>query len=96
MSLPPERNPAALNTRRTNQRMAAVIELMGVNAAEGGVSLHFTPNPEVGEVVLDGVGIYRCILNLVSNDIDACELKKQSVAGRTRRSVGAMAPWVQL
>ena len=29
--------------------------------------------PDLGQVTLDPKGIYRCILNLVSNAIDACD-----------------------
>lgn len=49
-----------------------VCGLMDVTANEYGVKIVRRFDPEIGEVFLDPRGIHRCVLNLVSNAIDAC------------------------
>ena len=49
-----------------------VCGLMEARAREYGVEISKDFDPSLGEVRLDPKGIHRCLLNLVSNAIDAC------------------------
>ena len=51
--------------------LAAVCELMTAKAAEVGVLLAVDADPDLAHVVLDAKAIQRCVLNLVSNALDA-------------------------
>lgn len=55
-----------------NEIIESTCSLMAPKAAEKGACVSWTPNPLLGEVVLDPKGIRRCLLNLVSNAVDAC------------------------
>ena len=55
-----------------NDIATEVCELMQAVAKENDVALVTELAPEIGEVVLDPRSLYRCLLNLVSNAIDAC------------------------
>ena len=57
-----------------NEIVEAVCDLMAQKAAEKGVTVTWTPNPKLNEVELDPKGIQRCLLNLVSNAVDACDV----------------------
>jgi signal transduction histidine kinase len=56
---------------------------MTVRAREQKVELAFDPGDSIPAVTLDQQGIYRCVLNLVSNAIAACETDGGAVAVRT-------------
>lgn len=56
-----------------NELADSVVELMQTKAKECNVALSFTPDTSLGEVNADQKGIYRSILNLVSNAIDASQ-----------------------
>jgi len=64
----PECMPADIN-----EIVQGICDLMGQKAAQRGVTISWTPNPGLSEVVLDPKGIRRCLLNLVSNAVDACD-----------------------
>ncbi len=49
-----------------------VCKLMDLKAKESDVEIVRSFDPTMGEVSLDPRGIHRCLLNLVSNAIDAC------------------------
>lgn len=49
-----------------------VCDLMELSAREFGIKLDRNFDPGLGEVSLDPKGIHRCVLNLVSNAMDAC------------------------
>jgi len=49
-----------------------VMEVMAENAAENEVELAKDLSPAIGEVMLDPKSLHRCLLNMVSNAIDAC------------------------
>ncbi len=49
-----------------------VCELMESRAKEHGIEIARDVDSNIGEVYLDPKGIHRCLLNLVSNAIDAC------------------------
>jgi len=57
-----------------NEVVMEVLELMCEKARISGVVFERKLNPELGLVHMDKTAIYRCLLNLVSNAIDACTL----------------------
>ncbi len=66
-----QREPTDINKICTD-----VAELMSENAKQKGADILLDLQPDIGQVILDPKGIYRCILNLVSNAIDACDKSK--------------------
>ncbi len=67
-----------------------VCELMDSKAKECGIEIVRGFDPTIGEVSIDPKGIYRCLLNIVSNAIDACtsdenQDKEHRVQVTTRR-----------
>ncbi len=77
----PEYQPADVNAI-----VQAVCDLLAERAADAGAELVFDPAPGLGNVFIDPRGIKRCVLNLVSNAIDACE---EIEGGRVTASVSA-------
>lgn len=61
-----------------NELAGSVVELMQTKAKECNVALSFTPDTSLGEVTADQKGVYRSILNLVSNAIDASQDKENT------------------
>lgn len=59
-----------------------VFHLMTGRAAEEHVALRVDLSDGLGRVYLDPEGIYCCLLNLVSNALDACAAKDDSGGGR--------------
>jgi signal transduction histidine kinase len=55
-----------------NRPAQEVFELMLPHAREHGVSLEMDLNEDLPQVWFDREGIHRCLLNLVTNAIDAC------------------------
>ncbi len=47
-------------------------DLLQDDAAERGISIVLELSEDIGNVTIDPQGIYRCLLNFVSNSIDAC------------------------
>jgi signal transduction histidine kinase len=68
-----------------NQVCRGVVEFVGQKAAQKNVEVLFNPSFDQCETFLDSTGIYRCILNLVSNAIDACD-KSQGVVEITTQT----------
>jgi len=62
----PEIKPADIN-----QVCSDIVALMKDKAAEKSVELVQALQPDIGEIVLDPKAIYRCVLNLVGNAVDA-------------------------
>jgi two-component system NtrC family sensor kinase len=58
-----------------------VCELMNLKAKESGLEIVRDLDPTIGEVCLDPKGIHRCLLNLVSNAIDACMCEQDEGKG---------------
>ncbi|MBN2375903.1 MAG: HAMP domain-containing histidine kinase [Sedimentisphaerales bacterium] len=56
-----------------NDLAKQVCELMTERAAEKQVNIKFMPHSSLPDVTLDPTHFYRCLLNLVSNALDACE-----------------------
>jgi len=74
-------------TVEANSVAAEVTELLQERAKNEGKLLQFLPDEELGEVEIDAKAIYRCLLNLVTNAIDACPEKGGEVQVRTHRAV---------
>ena len=55
-----------------NKPAQDVYDLILPNARENGVTLNLSLDKRLSEVWLDPEGIHRCLLNLVTNAIDAC------------------------
>ncbi|GMR06416.1 MAG: hypothetical protein BMS9Abin25_1010 [Gammaproteobacteria bacterium] len=62
-----------------NEIPGSVVELMQQRAQEQGSELRFTPDESLDKITVDPKGIYRCILNLISNALDACKEKSGAV-----------------
>ncbi len=60
-----------------------VVELLREKAKEKGVDLQFTQDEDLGDVMLDGKAIYRGLLNLVTNALDACPPESGKVEVKT-------------
>jgi PAS domain S-box-containing protein len=58
-----------------NELVMEVLELMEGRAKTAGVQLHQELQPNPQKVRVDKAAIHRCLLNLVSNAIDACTLE---------------------
>jgi len=58
-----------------NELVSEVLELVCQRAKLAGVSLARELDPDLKPVAMDRTGIYRCLLNLVSNAVDACTLE---------------------
>jgi len=55
-----------------NDLAEQVTALVSDRAGEAGLTLTFTPADDLDEVMTDPTQFYRCLLNLVSNAVDAC------------------------
>jgi len=66
----------------------SVIELMQTKAGERQITLAFQPDKAIDEVVIDPKGIYRCVLNLISNALDADEEEGSRVTVTSRQITG--------
>lgn len=69
-----------------NELVESVVALMKTRAEEKSITLTMEPDEEMEETILDQKGIYRCVLNLASNAIDACEAEGAEVTLRTNAS----------
>ncbi len=56
-----------------NELAEQICQLLTERARNQGVTIVFTPAPGLGEVRTDPTQFYRCLLNLVSNAVEACE-----------------------
>ena len=62
-----------------NDLIVSVVELMQAKANEHSVALSFKPDKSIREITIEPKGIYRSVLNLVSNAIDASKDKKNAM-----------------
>jgi len=69
-----------------NEMVGSVIELMNTKAGEINSSLKFEPDDGLTAAEIDSKAMYRCVLNLVSNALDACEETQGGVTVRTLRN----------
>lgn len=76
-----------------NDLAEQVARLLEDRAGEKGVSIECVPAAGLGDVLVDPTHFYRCLLNLMSNAIDACEggdrvrVRLYRAAGRDRVTV---------
>jgi histidine kinase len=76
-----------------NRIAAKVVELFKDKAEISGIRLHFEPQSDVPPAFLDEEGIHTCLVNLVSNALDACETSDKpnpEITVRTRDEGGAL------
>lgn len=55
-----------------NDIITSLCNLMEIKAKDKNISISWTPNSSLSKIMLDPKGIQRCLLNLISNAIDAC------------------------
>jgi PAS domain S-box-containing protein len=55
-----------------NEVVREVCDLVRDEAVESGVALETEPDPAIGRVAMDSRMVHRCLLNLLSNAVDAC------------------------
>ncbi len=67
-----------------NDLLRSVVELMQPAARERKLALSVEPYADPGPVLLDKDGIHHCVLNLVSNALDACEEEGAAVTVAAR------------
>jgi two-component system NtrC family sensor kinase len=60
-----------------------VVDLLRKKASDKGIDLQFFPDENIGNIKLDGKAMYRGILNLVTNAIDACPPEEGKVEVKT-------------
>jgi len=72
LSYSKEREPE-YETVDVNELVKSVCELMEQKGKEKNISMQFLPEESLNEVEIDAKGVKRCVLNLISNAIDACE-----------------------
>jgi signal transduction histidine kinase len=66
-----------------NSIHAEVVDLLREKAKAKGVDLQFMPDKNLGKVMLDGKAIYRGLLNLITNALDACPSEGGKVEVKT-------------
>ncbi len=66
-----------------NRVLWDLVELLKEKAAAKGVELMFEPDETFGEVMIDSKAIYRAILNLLTNAVDACPSQAGKVLLKT-------------
>lgn len=59
-------------TTNINNLVKSIVDLMQTKALEKNLTLLLQIDRDIGNIYIDGKGIYRAILNIVSNAIDAC------------------------
>ena len=67
-----------------NKVCGDVAHLMEEKGREKNVEVSLALDDNIGEIVLDPKGIFRCVLNLVGNAVDACDKEAGSVRLGTR------------
>jgi signal transduction histidine kinase len=60
-----------------NDLISSLADMMEMKAKERNVCISWTQNTSLRKMVLDPKGIQRCLLNLISNAIDACAQSKE-------------------
>lgn len=72
-----------------NKLLEDVCDLMKAKAAERGVALVVDPGAVPDKVMLDPKGIRRCLMNLVSNAVDACVAADTKKVGLSSGPLGS-------
>jgi len=55
-----------------NDLAEQICKLVRDRAADDGIEIEFARDDELGEVMVDPTQLYRCLLNIVSNAVEAC------------------------
>jgi signal transduction histidine kinase len=79
-----EREPE-LETADINDICQDIHNLMHDKAEARNVGMAMALDPDIGPVVLDPKGIYRCVLNLAANAVDACDKAEGRVTIATQK-----------
>lgn len=66
-----------------NQPMHAVAEIMSAVAAEQDILMQIELDSQLGKCHFDPEAINRCLMNIVSNALDACAYQKEASALKT-------------
>lgn len=66
-----------------NELVESVVDMVRTAADERKVNLAFDPDRSLDKIFMEPTSIYRCVLNLVSNAIDACNDEGSRVTVRT-------------
>jgi signal transduction histidine kinase len=69
-----------------------VLALMQPAAAARGVELRLESTPAPAPVVIDPEALHRCLLNLVTNGLDACQAEDGALAAERRQVTITCAP----
>ena len=77
-----ERKPE-IESVKINELVYSVVELMKAKASEKKVDIKFEPDDTLSAIEINQKGIYRCVLNLVANAIDAIEEEGPVISIRT-------------
>jgi signal transduction histidine kinase len=72
-----------------NDLISSAADLMQTKADEKHVRVSWTRNSSLNKVVLDPKGIQRCLLNLISNAIDACAQKQSGRVHISAAKIGS-------
>lgn len=78
-----EREPE-LEPSDINKICNDIAGLLNEKAQEGNIDISSDLQSDIGEVTFDPKGIYRCILNLASNALDACDKSEGAVVITTK------------
>ncbi len=76
-----------------NEVAGKVVDLFKDKAEQAGIRLGFEPQAGIPPAFMDEEGIHTCLVNLVSNALDACETSERAdpeVVVRTRDHAGAL------
>jgi signal transduction histidine kinase len=71
---------------RLNNLVQHVVDLFGEEARARAIELRFREGQDVDPARFDAMGIYRCVVNLISNALDACPLSDGVVTVSTERT----------
>ncbi|HEV2971958.1 MAG TPA: ATP-binding protein [Pirellulales bacterium] len=72
-----------------NAVVTDVVDLIRARAEEMKVALRFEPDAEIPPLTFDAEGIHRAALNIVTNALDACDEREDSIVTiRTRQLTG--------
>jgi signal transduction histidine kinase/CheY-like chemotaxis protein len=72
-----------------NELIQDVIDLLKAENKEKSIDIQFVKDSGIGEIAIDPIGIHRCVLNLVTNSIDAFKDGiSNKIELRTKRNEG--------
>jgi signal transduction histidine kinase len=69
-----------------NELVGHVVSLFREEARARAIEIKFEPGENVDPARFDAMGMYRCLVNLISNALDACPLSEGAVTVSTERT----------